>query len=529
MAPRPNFVQPLEDYYALLAKTYPVAASDAGGDESLHQTYSRNGHLGYRVSETIAADLLGFFARELACEFRQDDYQPDYYSPAHAADTTVRLNRNNQYYAPPPKGPAASALMALLTEMRPVVEEAIGHPFQVVNVRAWTTPPHSEAFGPSGWHTDGASHFVRKIMIYPRPLNPDNGSLELEGHDGERLLLNSPFPLAVLADVGDLKHRGVPPQVSDPELGGRPAIEVTLVPAAATRLDLTFHGHNAHVPVADLERWRQMLRNQTRAITRPSAPDEACPHQVNIGGGMGFSYPDWVNFDAASPNYSHRLRFDPQTRLPYPDGHATLVYSSHCLEHLDDPTVVQLLSEAVRIVAENGDVVIKLPDFDAVLDHWSRRDGSGILEPGQWGLPGLFNIWNANPCGTGLEACTAMIFCGFWNSAYGDEFSGGVVRLEGAYHGPPRVSPQVLTQILDSSTSPHMIAALLKSQVIRSEPDYCFNHQNAWSRAEFVQMAKAAGLELVVSGAEVLTRFAGLPTLEDMAPISSYFHFKKSL
>jgi hypothetical protein len=121
-----------------------------------------------------------------------------------------------------------------------------------------------------------------------------------------------------------------------------------------------------------------------------------------------------------------------------------------------------------------------------------------------------------------------MIFSGFWNSAYGNPFLRTGVCQEGAYHGPPRLSSQRLSEILDSGTSPHFIASILKSEIVRHETDFTFNHQNAWSRAEFVALASLCGFELVAINEDVGKNFKSIPTFDEMGSMSAYYHFRKT-
>lgn len=127
-----------------------------------------------------------------------------------------------------------------------------------------------------------------------------------------------------------------------------------------------------------------------------------------------------------------------------------------------------------------------------------------------------------------IAACSAMVFCGFWNRAYGDVFSRNVVREAGGYHGPPRLPAETLAKILDNGTSPHFIAAMLRSEVQRREPDYVFNHQHARSREEFIDLAKTYGFTLVAADHSIASPFDHIPTITDMHSVSDHYHFNLS-
>lgn len=98
---------------------------------------------------------------------------------------------------------------------------------------------------------------------------------------------------------------------------------------------------------------------------------------------------------------------------------------------------------------------------------------------------------------------------------------GSNVQRDGAYHGPPRVSSQKLAEILDSTSSPKLISSILKSEIVRQEIDYTFNHQNAWSRNEFIELAHALGFEIVALDSVARENFCDIPTIEEMKSMSA--------
>jgi hypothetical protein len=203
------------------------------------------------------------------------------------------------------------------------------------------------------------------------------------------------------------------------------------------------------------------------------------------------------------------------------------VYSSHCLEHLQDETVSQLLHEAARILRPDGRLIIKLPNFEQVLSEWKSGVSTGVLRPELWNVSKLARMWENHGIKVSQDSVAAMIFCGFWNASYGDHFSGAHnAGIEGAYHGPPRISERQLKKILNSSDSPHFVAALLRAEVLRSERAPKFNHQNAWSYKEFIQVASACGFEWM-EFPDVCAKYRHIPDIEIMRDISQYYVFKK--
>lgn len=198
---------------------------------------------------------------------------------------------------------------------------------------------------------------------------------------------------------------------------------------------------------------------------------------LNIGGGAGWSYPGWLNLDQREG-----FRLSPDTVFPLDE--AEIVYSSHCFEHLDDATVARMLSESRRVC--RGKLVLKLPDFEQVLERWRAGDKAYF---DQWGMGSVVRTWKNKGVEDTIDARAAMIFCGWWNDAYGDEWGKRTPDAPGAYHGPAFVGHGPPIQ----DVSPHYAAKLMR--LCAPEGGH-FNHQNAWSRAELCALLGAHGFEV---------------------------------
>jgi SAM-dependent methyltransferase len=533
------------DYSSMIDSCYGLISKLGSRDfkikpehEPIRNLYAKKGFMAFSITPEIAKLLFGYFDPSLSRSFDVADFSPDYLSVAHNEDTIRKLNQDHIYFdAPRLNEPAPKVLGLILDQLRDPIEAIIGSPFTVVNVRAWITKHDAQQFGPVGWHKDGLSKFVRKVLIYPLPPNPNNGSIEVVGYDELHFTLNAETPVALVADVAMLVHRGIPPLERIEGLPGRPIIEVTFVPSIRPDINVKSHGQNARIPHFRLDNFIELCEMLGRIGKQDGyiqQQNEVTEKQVNIGGGKLFDFPGWLNFDAASPQVRSRFRFDSETSLPYATGSAELVYSSHCLEHLPDDTVARILQETFRILKPNGDFVVKIPDFDRILSEWIDREENGILNPDLWNVPSLYPIWKNCGIESSIERVTAMIFCGFWNDAYGDEFDGSSHALGvSPYHGPPRIEQSKTATILSSSLSPHFISSLLVEEVKRTERNAHFNHRNAWSRTEFIAMAGVFGFECINSESSVISEssicndFKRIPTIEEMKGISSYFHFRK--
>lgn len=237
------------------------------------------------------------------------------------------------------------------------------------------------------------------------------------------------------------------------------------------------------------------------------------PDYVNIGGGPNFHFPGWKNFDSAeSPLNPFPVKFTPETTFPAES--AGLVYSSHCLEHLDDETVDRVLSEARRMLRPEGALVLKLPDFDEVLRRWRAGDNDYFK---QWGMDKVVPTWKNKRVKDTIDARAAMIFCGWWNNAYGDEFGERRPEAEGAYHGPEPIRHRHWYY-----GTPHGIAWQMRHSD-KIPKDAHFNHQNAWSLKELVELLSLRGFSVIsTDDPEIIKRMPHIPGLGDMANISMY-------
>ena len=226
---------------------------------------------------------------------------------------------------------------------------------------------------------------------------------------------------------------------------------------------------------------------------------------LEIGGG-GVNHPGWLNLDAANG-----FALTPACKFPLSE--ADIVYSSHCLEHLDDATVDRVLSEA-RYVCK-GNLVLKLPDFEQVLERW--RAGDERYFDG-WGQAGVWPTWKNLGVPVNIDSKAAMIFCGWWNDAYGDEFGGRRnPNAPGAYHGPVQAST---TKLLLQCHSPKGIADAFRILV---KPEWHLNHQNAWSRAELCALLLRHGFHVETMDADkIIERFPQIPGIARQRAISMY-------
>ncbi|SVD83085.1 uncharacterized protein METZ01_LOCUS435939, partial [marine metagenome] len=230
--------------------------------------------------------------------------------------------------------------------------------------------------------------------------------------------------------------------------------------------------------------------------------------------------------------------FAPDCTFPFPDNSVKTVYSSHALEHMNQPTVDRVLEESYRILKHGGHLVLKLPDFDRVLECWRQEDADFFDD--NWGYSQIINTWDNYNVSDTIDSRAAFIFCGFWNDAYGDHFkqiwSGsmpGVVTIQEqnrskAFHGPPAVSKDVY-KAFKNNYSPKQISEKLCQIVMSTETNYHFNHQNAWSRHELKELVTRFNFVVLAQDTEVVLKNCwDLPQIRQMLSLSMYLLAKKT-
>ena len=495
------------------------------------------------------------------------DSLPGYRSSEKVYKVAGTLNAGHRYFLPEPSG--RGPLVALLSALGAPVREAMGTEWRVVNTRILETLPNAAIMGPNTWHGDGFPPDLLKVMLYLSPAGPDCGTTEFQLDGGRTSLIEGPPGTWVLFRNSTLIHRGVPPRT-----GTRLAIEITLMPAWRRVTDPVFAGLNAtypEFPWSVTRPGRKLPGAGTGAAlavepAAPSASDKAArgrekaargaakfaaaaakqaaadaelrrrrrrqrwlmalnrivpPVAVNIGGGTEFVHARWKNLEGSpGPANPTPFLFHPDCRFPLGNGSVRTVYTSHCLEHLDDATVDRVLRETHRVLAPGGRLVVKLPDFDQALASWRSGD-EAFFAHDRWGLRRLVSMWPRRGVSDTLETRASMVFCGWWNDEYGDHFSSRRDD-ERAYHGPAVMPSDVLASLV-AQTSPHALAAALRAHVVRTEASYHFNHQNAWSRDELRDLLAREGFDVVTQEADEVIRLAvDVPGIADARAESQY-------
>jgi len=249
---------------------------------------------------------------------------------------------------------------------------------------------------------------------------------------------------------------------------------------------------------------------------------------VSIGGGPDFHAIGWLNLEEVKSKINfHSFKLTPDCIFPLEDCSIKNVYTSHCLEHLDSDTVNRVLKESLRVLESGGRLLIKIPDFDRILNSWRNNDAD-MFRDELWDYGSVVYTWKNRNVVDCLDFRAAMLFCGFWNDVYGDHFSNKISRNINAYHGPAVVDKIVLRSIISQRSSPQGISKALREIVIKNEKNYHFNHCNAWSRSELEQLLVSTGFQVVTfDKPNILNEFKNFPGIMEMKDRSMYCWAKK--
>ncbi|MFB9887614.1 methyltransferase domain-containing protein [Balneatrix alpica] len=246
---------------------------------------------------------------------------------------------------------------------------------------------------------------------------------------------------------------------------------------------------------------------------------------LNVGGGR-FVYPEWYNVDInADENYAIFNDFSGVEKLPIENSSIELAYTSHCLEHLNDAQVDFVFREVNRILHSSGAFLVKIPDFDWLLEKCKINDKSAFSDE-LWNFPCATQTWKNSGVEDTIENRCAYLFCGYWNAAFGNLFDKYDVNAEGAYNGPPKIEEDVLKQWICSSSPKEFVDLLRK--LVKERKGITFNHQNAWSVEELEVVAKGHGFNLLsVDRDKIVKRYSYVPGIKEMYAISAYYLFVK--
>ncbi len=418
----------------------------------------------------------------------QSDIRPEYRSILGlAVEEEERWNRSCQFLLL--ENEQLKHLQTTLDELKEDVSKCIGSPWRVVNVRSWNSRSQelqAERIG------SGIPDSVYTLFLYPTK----------RAFKGSWVLFKN-------REVNDSSFLPLQHDEENPLI-----VEITLIPALEYDTRPVEAGLLAIYPILP---W-----------TNLDKPKTVYPKGIglNIGAGRSWQYQDWISLERSGDGNGCSFVLSPNCRFPLENESIWVAYSCHVLEHLDDATVFRVLLETRRVLIEEGCFIIKIPNFDEVLDAWRTRDHNFFANP-YWGFP--TNLWSNLGVADSLDARAAFIFSSFGSPELNGLFSGQeYLDHPRAYYGPPLVSDSYLQDLIRTGT-PHEIAFELRKCILRDQkgtPD--LSHQNAWSPEELKSLLTLFGFEVVTFDREkIVNIWPHLSWMRDAWHTSTFCMAKK--
>jgi hypothetical protein len=479
------------------------------------------------LSSGVADPLVESLKKAAVVPIQHEDYAPGYMHHPDLRPYEEKLNRDHRYLYLGPEQIQRCAPM--LEELASPLSEFTGLPWRTINLRAWRTLPHAAESGPTDWHLDGFPLSTFKIMVYISAASETLGTTQIKLKDGSIQSVEGPPGTWNIFRNSELYHRGTVPKI-----GERIILEITIAAAWKQETTPAIAGLNASYPrlpwfeVPESYRPRSGIgagqppeKNTSTGAAKRNLGAFGGVKFLNIGGGPGFNSKDWMNLEAvASPSNPTPFHFHETCDFPVTSNSVSLTYSSHTLEHLNDPTVARVLEETRRALHSKGQLVLKIPDFDLVLESWAKRNEEFFDK--YWNLGSCINTWSRRGIPASVDYKAIMIFVGIWNDHYGNPFAGGSGQHPLAYHGPPPIGLKEFNE-LAKSRSPKIISSQLKQFVLDNERDYHFNHQNAWNLRELECLLISSGFSIISFDKQKIVSTCGqIPGIEDSIDFSLY-------
>jgi len=96
--------------------------------------------------------------------------------------------------------------------------------------------------------------------------------------------------------------------------------------------------------------------------------------KINLGSGQR-PIAGFVNVDALADAPDVDVVADISDVLPFEDGSADLIYAAHILEHFPHDHVPKMLTEWRRVLRDGGQLLVAVPDLDAIAKMLVARPG----------------------------------------------------------------------------------------------------------------------------------------------------------
>lgn len=219
----------------------------------------------------------------------------------------------------------------------------------------------------------------------------------------------------------------------------------------------------------------------------------------NVGAGT-FRHPYWTNIDYASDWYAKAqtggdmINFDLFSlgQLPIEDASAEVVYTSHTVEHVNDPAVMNMMKEAWRILKPGGVFRMTTPNIDLDLRAYRSGDRDHFYYLGLYSHPSVIANASLDPqrpfLSASLQQLVLFSFASSTTVLVADKTSEKITDEE---------FDHVFSTMSDENALNHCVSKC--SRDVQSKyPGY---HMNWWNPEKATRMLRAAGFSNVYQSA----------------------------
>ena len=545
-------------------------------DKNKNTFFSENGYALFSIDEE-KFDFERNFIKRLkpikASEALHLEIYNNFYS-RKISEEALEIRNKSHIHFDKPDNKSCKMLKSYLESIASEIENELGTPFRIINVRAVSANKgYSE--GPTVTHLDRGPNFIRKIMIYPKPMNLNYGTFEFYNRKGEHHIIKTNKPQALLFDAATLRHRGVPPRLSST----RPMIEITIITSKETILEISTLGKNSDDFKVDDNLLPQHLHNYKKELIEKVRNEDYgknvltekellrihdknkvkntslisrllenkwklrskifiqrvliqifareiinwnnASKNLNIGGGFKFLFKSWINLDENNEkDIKQVIDFSKVEAMPISSGTIQKVYSSHFFERLSDNGVNKILGEINRVIAKKGSLILKITDYEKVLKAY-RKNNIRFLKKTYFAS---YDTWKNKDVKPNKLNIVSFIFAGYWNRDFGNPYQRSGKPSKGLlpYNGPAIIEETKLKELFKSK-DPNFITKELVEQ-IKNYPDFGgFNNQNAWGKKQFKNLLENKGFKVVTQNKFLIVgRFISIPTIFEKFYSSQY-------